>query len=130
MKIYTFVSKYYNDSNVGVILLGDHNQIYLQKGFKITNTEESEGHIAGIKRALSFVKNMKPLYAKNDAECIFISKEKSFIDLKLNTDEYINFIKKELNIKVITKELNENDKYYLMQARQYCLIKHGSIYER
>ena len=130
MKIYTFVSKYYNDSNVGVILLGDHNQIYLQKGFKITTAEESEGHIAGIKRALSFVKNMKPLYAKNDAECIFISKEKSFIDLKLNTDEYINFIKKELNIKVITKELNENDKYYLMQARQCCLIKRGSIYER
>jgi len=130
MKIYTFVSKHYNDSDVGVILLGDYNQIYLQKGFKIVNTEESEGHIAGIKRALSFVKNMKPLYAKNDAECIFVSKEKHFVDLRLISDTYINFIKKELNIKVITKELNENDKYYLMQARQCCLIKHGSVYER
>ena len=130
MKIYTFVSKHYNDSDIGVVLLGDHNQIYLQKGFKIVNTEESEGHIAGIKRALSFVKNMKPLYAKNDAECIFVNKEKHFVDLRLISDTYINLVKKELNIQVTTKEPNNNDKYYLMLARQSCLIKYGNTYER
>ena len=130
MKIYTFVSTHHDNSNVGVILLGDHNQIYLQKGFKITNTEESEGHMDGIKRALSFVKNMKPLYAKKDAECIFVSKEKNLIDLRLISDTYVNFVKNKLNIKIITKEPNESDKYYLMQARQCCLIKHGDVYER
>lgn len=130
MKIYTFVSTHYNNSDVGVILLGDHNQIYLQKGFKIINTEESEGHIDGIKRALSFVKNMKPLYAKKDAECILVSKEKNLIDLRLTSDTYVNFIKNKLNIKITTKEPDENDKYYLMQARQCCLIKHGNVYER
>ena len=94
------------------------------------NTEESEGHMAGIKRALSFVKNMKPLYAKNDAECIFVSKEKRFVDLRLISDTYINLVKKELSIQVTTKEPNDNDKYCLMLARQSCLIKYGNVYER
>jgi hypothetical protein len=125
MKIYTFVSTHYNNSDVGVILLGDHNQIYLQKGFKITNTEESEGHIDGIKRALSFVKNMKPLYAKEDAQCIFECDERAWTQTYLDKDPYTRMVRKALNINVeVSDNVESKDKYYLNIARNSARFKY------
>ena len=118
MKIYTDINKHFNNTDVGVVLLSDKNDIYLQTAFRISNPEDFEGHIAGIKRALSFVKNVKPLYAKEDVQCIFNSTERNWVDTRLATDTYIKQIKNSLNIKVFTEKPTEEDNYYLMIARQ------------
>lgn len=39
MKVYTKVKTHYNHSDVGIVLLSDKNDIYLQEGFKIQNTD-------------------------------------------------------------------------------------------
>lgn len=119
MKVYTKVKTHYNNSDVGIVLLSDKNDIYLQEGFKIQNTDNIEAHTYGIKRALSFVKNMKPLYAKNDME-ILVPED---IELKnfqesIANDEYITMVLKQLDINVVPKEnLLPNDDYFKMIAK-------------
>lgn len=119
MKVYTKVKTHYNNSDVGIVLLSDKNDIYLQEGFKIQNTDNIEAHTYGIKRALSFVKNMKPLYAKNDME-ILVPED---IELKnfqesIANDEYITMVSKQLDINVVSKEnLLPNDDYFKMIAK-------------
>lgn len=118
MKVYTSLGKSYNNTHVGVVLLSDRNDIYMTSNMSIQNTEDSEGHIAGIKRALSFVKNMKPLYAKNDLECIFESNEKQWVQSRLDEDLFINRTKESLGININIVEPTEQDQYYLRIAKQ------------
>lgn len=129
MKVYTTTAKFYNHTQVYSILLSDKGDTYMQTAFMINNTEEFEGHVAGIKRALSFVKNMKPLYAKNDMECIFDSQEKNFVQSKLENDLYVKRIKQELGINInITEPKTSEDKQYLQYAkRQQELESYGII---
>lgn len=123
MKVYTKVKTHYNHSDVGIVLLSDKNDIYLQEGFKIQNTDNIEAHTYGIKRALSFVKNMKPLYAKNDLEVLIPEdvNEKLF-QSRLKTDSYISYIQENLNIKIIPQQtILENDEYFKMIAGHQLL---------
>lgn len=101
MKIYTQVQKFQSKSNVGIVLVGDKDQIYMMDNIQVNTQDEISSHLYGIKKALSFVKNNKPLYANNDIEChpnIKNEKENEFIQ-KLNKDEYINQFLVSKNIK-------------------------------
>ena len=131
MKIYTDINKHFNNTDVGVVLLSDKNDIYLQTAFRISNPEDFEGHIAGIKRALSFVKNMEPLYAKNDAEAIFECNERNFVANALRKDPYVKMINKRLGINVnIVEPRFVNDNYYLTIARNASRIKYEQLFHQ
>ena len=119
MKVYTTVKTHQNFSNIGVVLLSDKNDIYMMNNFQVSEKDNIKSHIYGIKRALSFVKNMKPLYAKNDME-ILVPED---IELKnfqesIANDEYITMVSKQLDINVEPKEnLLPNDDYFKMIAK-------------
>ena len=66
MKIYTQVQKNKFNTYVGVVLVGDKDQIYMMNGNQLQTNNELSAHLYGIKRALSFVKFNKPLHANND----------------------------------------------------------------
>lgn len=128
MKIYTDVNKFYNRLNVGIVLLGDHNQIYLEDAIQICEEEEYKGHVIGIERAISFVKNMKPLYAKKDAECIFNSNESNWVQTKINSNIYLNRFKETTGISIDIKKPSDEDNYYLMIARNKSKFKYENNY--
>lgn len=131
MKIYTDVKKFYNRLNVGVVLLGDHDQIYLERAIQVCEEDEFKGHLEGIKGALSFVKNMEPLYAKNDAEAIFECNERNFVANALRKDPYVKMINKRLGINVnIVEPRFVNDSYYLTIARNASRIKYEQLFHQ
>lgn len=127
LKIYTAIKKHYTNTDVGVTLFNENNELYFQSAFKIVNTEESEGHISGIKRALSYMKNIRPTYKIEDVECIFSSKEKRWIDLRIYEDRYIYHIRKILGINISTKEAEDKDKHNLMITEQQFLLNPNFI---
>lgn len=125
MKIYTTVSKCFNRSNIGVVLLGDHEQMYLETALQVNEVDDYKAHAEGIKRALSFVKNMKPLYAKEDAQCIFECDEKVWTQTYLDKDPYIRLVRKALNINVeVADDVVSKDRYYLNIARNVARFKY------
>lgn len=125
MKIYTTVSKCFNRSNIGVVLLGDHEQMYLETALQVNEVDDYKAHAEGIKRALSFVKNMKPLYAKEDAQCIFECDERVWTQTYLDKDPYIRLVRKALNINVeVADNVVSKDRYYLNIARNAARFKY------
>ena len=125
MKIYTTVSKCFNRSNIGVVLLGEQDQIYLETAIQLAEVDNYKAHAEGIKRALSFVKNMKPLYAKEDAQCIFECDERAWTQTYLDKDPYTRMVRKALNINVeVADEIASSDKYYLTIARNAARFKY------
>lgn len=68
MKIYTTSKDINGRTTVGVVLLGDKDQIYLMTGMQLETKDLVAGHAFGIKRALGFVKMNKPLYAVENVE--------------------------------------------------------------
>jgi hypothetical protein len=122
MKVYTSVNDYNYSTNVGVVLVGDMNQIYFEDGFKLTTQDKVSAHVYGLKRAISFVKNMKPLYCNNGMLQIFhdnvrVDIDKEVMD-RIEADEYIRRFVEERNIKITTKnkDLTDFDKEMLMRA--------------
>ena len=122
MKVYTSVNDYNYSTNVGVILVGDKDQIYFEDGFKLTTQDKVSAHVYGLKRAISFVKNMKPLYCNNGILQIFhddvrVNMDKEVMD-RIEADEYIRRFVDERNIKISTKnkDLSEFDKEMLLRA--------------
>lgn len=122
MKVYTSVNDYNYSTNVGVILVGDKDQVYFEDGFKLTTQDKVSAHVYGLKRAISFVKNMKPLYCNNGMLQIFhddvrVNMDKEVMD-RIEADEYIRRFVDERNIKISTKnkDLTDFDKEMLIRA--------------
>ena len=112
-------------------MLGDHDQIYLERAIQVCEEDEFKGHLEGIKGALSFVKNMEPLYAKNDAEAIFECNERNFVANALRKDPYVKMINKRLGINVnIVEPRFVNDNYYLTIARNASRIKYEQLFHQ
>lgn len=122
MKIYTSVNDYNYSTNVGVVLVGDKNQVYMEDGFKLTIQDKVSAHVYGLKRAISFVKNVKPLFCNNGMLQIFQDNIRVDIDRevmdRINFDEYIQRFIEKRNIKITTqnKGLTKFDKEMLMRA--------------
>lgn len=122
MKIYTEIQSQNNNSYIGVILLGDSDQTYMSTAFKTTIQNETSAHLMGIKRALSFVHNNKPLYTNEDITVYTPMESKYYfpksIDDRLKEDEYVQrMLKSNQSIRHNREGLTEQDKYYLMCAR-------------
>lgn len=122
MRVYTSVNDYNYSTNVGVILVGDKNQVYMEDGFKLTIQDKVSAHVYGLKRAISFVKNIKPLYCNNGMLQIFqdnvrVDMDREVMD-RINSDEYIQRFIEQRNIKITTqnKDLTKFDKEMLMRA--------------
>lgn len=122
MRVYTSVNDYNYSTNVGVVLVGDKDQVYFEDGFKLTTQDKVSAHVYGLKRAISFVKNMKPLYCNNGMLQIFqdnvrVDMDKEVMD-RINSDEYIQRFVEQRNIKITTqnKDLTDFDKEMLMRA--------------
>lgn len=115
MKIFTHVEEEKDKSLVGLVLVGDHNKIYQQVQFDI-NANKFEASMIGIKRALLFVDNNKPLHC-NDNIMIYSNLNNYNDNLNLENrvlrDEYINKFKCkhnqsiELNYKPVKDENKE-----------------------
>lgn len=122
MKVYTSVNNYNYSTNVGVVLVGDKDQVYMEDGFKLTIQDKVSAHVYGLKRAISFVKNLNPLYCNNGMLQIFqdnvrVDMDKEVMD-RINFDEYIQRFVEQRNIKITTqnKDLTDFDKEMLMRA--------------
>lgn len=127
LKIYTATQKHYNGTDVGVTMFTENNEMCFQSAFKIVNTEESEGHLSGIKRALSFMKNVRSTYNISDAVCIFSSEESRWVDLRIKEDGYIRNIRHMLGINLSTKEPTEEDKKNLMITQKQYLLMYKNL---
>jgi hypothetical protein len=125
MKIYTRVderkSGLESASYVGTVLVGDQDQIYFKDGFKLTVQDKVSAHLYGLKRCISFIKNVKPLHC-NDMIHFVHDNVRVDIDRELNDriacDEYVQkFIKeKGISIKAQNKDFSDFDKQMLMIA--------------
>ena len=125
MKIYTSVDErkigLESASFVGAVLVGDHDQIYFKDGFKLTIQDKVSAHLYGLKRCISFVKNVKPLHC-NDMIHFVHDNVRVDIDRELNdriaSDEYVQrFIQeKQISIRAQNKDLTKFDREMLMIA--------------
>lgn len=123
MKIYTDVQNYCGKLMVGTVLVSDQNQIYMMKGNELETNDIDQAHIYGIKRAMSFVKYNKPLYANEDVT-VYTSRfyqkpyDSETFEEKLNNDEYVQKFLQEkgINITHNKKDFNDFDKQILLNA--------------
>lgn len=116
MKIYSAVGSKNRHLYVGVVLVGDKDQIYMSSGFKINSQNELSANLFGIKRALSFVKNNKPIYATEDI--VVYSTSNQSMETKLQSDEYFKrVLKLNQQIHQNKNDLTEKDNYFLMCAK-------------
>ena len=122
LKIYTTVQKHYNNSDVGVMMFSN-DDLCFQSAFKVVNTEEAEGHLFGIKRALSYIKNIRPTYKLENIEFVFKSDEKRWIDLRIREDRYIRNVKHLLNVNISIKEPTTEDYKKLKLTEQQYLLQ-------
>jgi hypothetical protein len=84
-------------------LVGDHDQVYFKDGFKLTVQDKVSAHLYGLKRCISFVKNVKPLHC-NDMIHFLHDNVRVDIDRELNdriaSDEYVQRFIEERGIKI------------------------------
>lgn len=107
MKVYTRVEEMKHglesSSIVGAVLVGDHDQVYFKDGFKLTIQDKVSAHLYGLKRCMSFVKNVKPLHC-NDMIHFLHDNVRVDIDRELNdriaSDEYVQRFIQERGIKI------------------------------
>lgn len=126
MKIYTNGC----GNNIGLVLVNDKNEIYLMEGLQTQTNDKESSHLLAVKRALSFLKNVKPLYANNDIE-LLNDNGISILDKALK-DEYVMRALTTKNIQMVEKQPSTNfDKQMLMIAKQQRCWKNNKIeYER
>lgn len=125
MKIYTKVDErkmgLESASFVGAVLVGDNDQIYFKNGFKLTVQDKVSAHLYGLKRCISFIKNVKPLHC-NDMIYFLHDNVRVDIDRELNdriaSDEYVQRFVEERGIKIEAKnkDFTSFDKEMLMIA--------------
>ena len=144
MKIYTFTRERKNQiTSIGMVLTGDHDKIYTQTTFDV-ETNKFEASLIGIKRALIFVDNNKPLYC-NDNVTIYSNITQYHDNLNLEgrifRDEYIEKFKKKRNqsIELNYRPIKGIDKEYMKIAetmvdvnerQQYALRLYKQIKEK
>lgn len=121
MKIYTQVKNFNNKSYIGIELLNDKNQTNYSTAIKTDIKSEKDAYLIGIRRAMSFIKNNKPLYTQDNIIVYIPTKlniqDFNLLNAKLLTDSYIkNTLKTEQNIIYNNKVLTEEDNYHLMCA--------------
>ena len=110
MKIYTKVEErkmgLESASFVGTVLVGDNDQIYFKNGFKLTVQDKLSAHLYGLKRCISFIKNVKPLHCNNMIHFLHDNVRVN-IDRELNdriaSDEYVQRFIEERGIKIEAK---------------------------
>lgn len=125
MKIYTKVDErkmgLESASFVGTVLVGDNDQIYFKNGFKLTVQDKVSAHLYGLKRCISFIKNVKPLHCNNMIHFLH-DNVRVDIDRELNdriaSDEYVQRFIEERGIKIEAKnkDFTSFDKEMLMIA--------------
>lgn len=132
MKIYTDVQNYCGKLMVGTVLVSDRDQIYMMNGNELQTDDVDQAHIYGIKRAMSFVKCNKPLYANEDVT-VYTSKyyqkpyDSDTFEEKLMNDEYVNHFLQEKGVSIThnKEEFNDFDKQMLLNAEhQVRCTKH------
>ena len=123
MKIYTAAKKRSDCIDVGVVLVNSENTICLASGFRVADNKEYEGHLMGIRRGLSYIKNVKPEYLVDDVHCIFSSEDRDWINLRIREDRYMRNLKKYLHINIDTKTPLDEDKKYLDFAHKCFELK-------
>ena len=117
MRVYTSVNDYNYSTNVGVVLVGDKDQVYMEDGFKLTIQDKASAHVYGLKRAISFVKNVKPLFCNKGMLQIFqdnirVDMDREVMD-RINSDEYIQRFIEQRNIKIVSQRAVKNSKINL-----------------
>lgn len=119
MKIYTKTNNL-NKKTVGLVLVGDDNQIYMMNAVQLQSNDDNLAHLMGIKRAMSFVRNMKPLHANNDIEIFNSIKEENqkLFEKQLKEDKYVQRFLKDKKISLTyNRDKNDFDKQMMMVAQ-------------
>ena len=112
IKLYEATKRFGNTTYIGVVLVGDHNQVYLEQGF--STNRENHAYLSGIERAVSFIHNNKPLHVDGD---MVVYGQKICLNDPL-TSEYIQKVLPNKRIVSNTSELTDSDKAHLYTAHQ------------
>ena len=112
MKLYETTQKRGNTTYIGLVLLGDHNQIYMSTAF--STNREKHAYLSGIERAVSFIHHNKPIYSTKD---IVLYGQKIGLNDPLKS-EYTERIMPNKRIIPNSEPLNDLDKQYLHYAEQ------------
>ena len=110
------------ESFAGVILVGDHNQQY----FSWTGTLQTDqlgASLLAIGRALSFKKNMKPLYCNQEPIVFNNFVNKSMLD----KDEYIEPFKIQ-DVVEFNKVKEESDLEFIKQVKSLTQVSFRQYY--
>lgn len=111
MKIYTSFNR--TENFVGVVLLSDKGDIYLKDAYQVQTKDEVNANIIGIGRALSFIKNVKPIYATGTIW--------TYTDMENNTE-----LKKDYKAEVIN---NEYSRRFQLERGQEIIAYNGNNLE-
>lgn len=114
MKIYTTINEHY----VGLVLLSDKGEEYFNTAFQVESKDNVDKHILGISRAISWVKNNEPLYAKNKKIEIGASgADKKELEKRIKKNEFIQrFISQNKQHISFIERLSDKDNYFIRIA--------------
>lgn len=134
MKIFTFtkINNKTQKYRVGMVLLGDHDEIYHYSCSTI-NANKFESTILTIKRGLLFIDNVKPLYGKDSIEIYsnLSSYEDTLnLDHKINCDEYIQKFKKKRNqsVNISFRKYQTKDEQFMNFAQTLVNVEERNEY--
>lgn len=126
MKVYSYSNSQLKVA--GMLLLSDKGQIYAIDSFNVCSNDENNAHMLAIMRAVSFVKNVKPLYAKQDLEIVNYRLYDRSFQKALLSNAYINDFMSLNNIGIVfAKNPSEDDKKYLTILKNQCTMKERLI---
>ena len=109
-------------SFAGVILVGDHNQQYFSWTGVLETNQTGASNLA-IDRAISFKKNIKPLYCNQDPEVFnnFVNKD------MLEKDEYLNQFKIQ-SVAKFNDAKEESDLEFIKQVKSLTQVSFRQYY--
>lgn len=109
-------------SFAGVILVGDHNQQYFS-WTGVLETNQTGASKLAIDRAISFKKNIKPLYCNQDPEVFnnFVNKD------MLEKDEYLNQFKIQ-SVAKFNEAKEESDLEFIKQVKSLTQVSFRQYY--
>lgn len=112
IKLYEATQTRGNTTYIGLVLVGDHNQIYMTNCFS-TNREKYP-YLSGIERAVSFIHHNKPIHSSGD---IMLYGQKIGLNDPIKS-EYTEKIMPNKRVIPNSAELTEFDKLHLRLAEQ------------
>ena len=109
-------------SFAGVILVGDHNQQYFS-WTGVLETNQTGASKLAIDRAISFKKNIKPLYCNQDPEVFnnFVNKD------MLEKDGYLNQFKIQ-SVAKFNEAKEESDVEFIKQVKSLTQVSFRQYY--